>query len=745
MTGPPMYPNPGSPQSPRQFAGRRRFGGGGFTSTTGSLGDGGAPNDGMLQQPQQPSGTFQPQRPRRATHQPPAPSGAQPTATSQPPQPQAGVQQAPRPTFAQMQEMGQARPAPPSINQFQGQLQGALSQNIAQPSRYGMPQVQQIDSALTAQLKQQFGAQQKQLDEEMARRGVLSSSIAGGNYGDLAGQHATALASMKAQLIQDAARTNAQDQSAALGAGQNYLTSQQTFGLGQGALGVQQQQADTSRQSVSNQYDLGQRQLGQQGYQFERGLGEQGRQFDIESELARILGVGNLGVAQQQANTQQAGTLGQLGIARDQLTQQGTQFERSMGEEGRQFDIQQQLAQALGLGGLDLQNRQLTQQGSQFQQQNDLARLLGLGNLEVDRGQLSLSRELGLGGLDVQKRQLQQQGTQFDRTLNLDALKNSQQYGLQTSAQNIQQQQFAQQLAQQLGLATMQDKTANRGVDANAALAQNDLMLKVANLLGSMGGFQGGTFGGTSTGGSGTGTTNTGGLATSDPRNSTVNFGGRTFSWAEWQAYTAAHPNYATEGLDPNWQWTPPNPTNTKPGNPGDNDTPTWITPPTGSNNTTPTTGGSTVGSTTSGLMPQPPAWIEDPAQREEWLRLMTKQQEWRNSPAGSEMSDSIAKRGPEAWEAVLRQGLSEEEQFRLNNMNTRQGGKDDGEWIGGKTTGVYSNEGEDTAPGWKGLLQMLMQGWNPNNRNGWNPLPGGGYNPAPSGYYPSWQTSQSW
>jgi hypothetical protein len=64
-----------------------------------------------------------------------------------------------------------------------------------------------------------------------------------------------------------------------------------------------------------------------------------------------------------------------------------------------------------------------------------------------------------------------------DRSTNLSS-------GLQLLGLNQNSDQFSRNLAQQLGIATMQDKTANRGVDANASLANNDLMLRVLAALG---------------------------------------------------------------------------------------------------------------------------------------------------------------------------------------------------------------------------------------------------------------------
>ena len=93
-------------------------------------------------------------------------------------------------TFSQMQAQGQARPLPaqqagPSSqtptyqpsqqqNQLGNQLQHAVSQTLAAPTRYDMPQVQQVRDALTNQLQTQYAGQQKQINDQLASRGLLS-------------------------------------------------------------------------------------------------------------------------------------------------------------------------------------------------------------------------------------------------------------------------------------------------------------------------------------------------------------------------------------------------------------------------------------------------------------------------------------------------------------------------------------------------------------------------------------------
>jgi hypothetical protein len=415
MTGPMMDQPSTASFAPRQFAGQRASGGQAGQETL--MGGTAGSQSGMLQQT--PSPRFQTNRP-----QAPAPSqGAQPS-------------------FAQMQGQGLARPNP--TGSVGGDLSGAVQNALQSPSRYDQAPVQQVRDAFTGQLQQEFGNQQQHLDEEMARRGIGASSIAAGYNGDLAGQQSNAMANMNASLIQDRARTYAQDQSSALGAGQAYEGNQGQLGLGyaglgqQGALGFGQ--LDLANRANQQQYGLAGQQLGlqaqKQGQDYSLGQGGLGvQQGDLA--LRGQLGMGNLGVQQQQV-ANQANQFGQdYGL-------------RSQGQQ-QQYGLAQQdygLRSQLGLGGLGLQEQQLAQSGNQF-----------------DRG-------------------LAQSGSQFDRN-----------YGLAQSGQQNQQQQFAQSLAQQLGIATMGDRTQNRSVDAQSELAKNDLYLRIMAALGGPSEF--GKYGGT--------------------------------------------------------------------------------------------------------------------------------------------------------------------------------------------------------------------------------------------------------
>jgi len=251
--------------------------------------------------------------------------------------------------------------APTSAPDVGAQYQQAVSNALAAPSRYDLPQVQQVRDALTAQLQQQFAGDSRRLDEQMAQRGLSASSIGGGYQGDLRAAQATALANLNAQLIQGQAATSAGDLAASLGAGaqqqalaQQALQNQQQFGLAQGAL----------TGNYGGQQTLSAQQLAQQGSQFGQSLAQQQLENQQQYGLAQA----------QQALAQQLG-LGNLANAQAQTANQAAQFGQSFGqqqlENTQQYGLaqaQQALAQQLGLGNMNLDQQRIANQANQFAQ-----------------------------------------------------------------------------------------------------------------------------------------------------------------------------------------------------------------------------------------------------------------------------------------------------------------------------------------------------------------------------------------
>lgn len=151
------------------------------------------------------------------------------------------------PTFAQMQQEGQARPAAPVTpqtgsyatgsrgrrivgatgpvvdigraqtptptpsNPFLDMIRNALTGAGTSPSRFDTDLYTRLRDAALGDIEADFSARQQMLDEEMARRGLSSSSIAAGRMGDLAGQQARARTNLETDLLARAAETQMQD------------------------------------------------------------------------------------------------------------------------------------------------------------------------------------------------------------------------------------------------------------------------------------------------------------------------------------------------------------------------------------------------------------------------------------------------------------------------------------------------------------------------------------------------------
>lgn len=270
------------------------------------------------------------------------------------------------PTFAQLQQSGQARPAPPrpqappqqpmnpqgppqsgGPSPIQGQLNSSISNSLANPNPYNSDTVQQINAALTGQTNQEFGAQKKQLEENLASRGLSASTIGGGYYGDLAGQQDQALANMRANLVGQSANGQLQGTAQAQGAAQNAINSSNQLGLSQQQLALQ------SQLGLGN-LNLGQQQLNQSGSQFGQTLDFQKLQnsqnYGLNQQqlaLQSQLGLGNLALGQ-----------GDLSLRQQQTGNQNNQFYAGLGQNYDLANMQNQTQNR----GLDI-----TQQGQQNQ------------------------------------------------------------------------------------------------------------------------------------------------------------------------------------------------------------------------------------------------------------------------------------------------------------------------------------------------------------------------------------------
>lgn len=415
---------------------------------------------------------------------------------------------APQQTFAQLQKQGLARPAAPAAptaqpfaqhtgseqgKQMRERLQQQLQQFGQAPSRYDTQAFQQIRGAQAANLQAEYGAQQKALNEELARRGLSASSIGGGRMGDLAGQQARALASLDAQLLQQAADTQAADRAQLLQSGQ---------GLAElaGSQDLAQFEANRVAQAATFENQLRAAQFGQQQYesagqqamqaaQAEEAAQQAARQFDLAAtgqsaqlslDLQRLLG------QQEIEQAQLTGTLG------GQQTLAGQQ----MAEQRRQFDIEQALKQQLGTGGLDIQRGQLTldQQRLAFQQQDAQAERALREAMQTR--ELSAQEKQQLADIaarkDLQTQQITEQARQFGLTLNDQQAARIYQGGFTTQELALKRTQIDNELALQN---RQLDETERNNLALNAI--ERDRVANQASQFGQQLGIQQGTLTGT--------------------------------------------------------------------------------------------------------------------------------------------------------------------------------------------------------------------------------------------------------
>ena len=349
-------------------------------------------------------------------------------------------QQQPAQTFAQLQQRGMARPAPQApqgqpFQRFGGSEQAQqarsgmltqLQQQLAQPTRFDTQAFQQIRGAQAANLQAEYGAEQQRLNEELARRGLSASSVGGGRMGDLAGQQARALASLDAQLLQQAAQTQAQDRLAAMqAAGQ--------FAELAGAQDLAQFEANRVAQAAEFQQALQGAQFGQQQTEFERGQAlaaaqaqQQGGLQGMELALRRQLGLGELGLSERRQTAQET----QFGQS---LAEQRAAREQQAGLSGRELDLRaQQLQQEEALQGrsLSIEEARLAAQQEQFTktQEQQAAQFEATLSAEDKRFASTLKeqqaarlQQLGISDkqLDLEAQRLKQQAELEGRSLSL--------------------------------------------------------------------------------------------------------------------------------------------------------------------------------------------------------------------------------------------------------------------------------------------------------------------------------------
>lgn len=261
----------------------------------------------------------------------------------------------PAPTFSQLQQQGYARPpAPPPPMQPQGQaqqgfpaqsgLQQALMQavmgGLQNPSSYGTEQVQQTYNRLGGQIDDQYAQQRTQADEEMARRGIYDSTIAGGRLHDLNIGQRSARTDLAARLAEEQARMAQQARNDSIGNAMGMYKTDTDIGLAQQRFGLEQSDQALRERLGMGGLEIDRSRLGLESSDqaLRERLGMAGLAGDAEDRALREkLGMGGLaGDAADRALRSTLG-MGQLGMDQQRLTNQANQFGQEFGQRQTEF------------------------------------------------------------------------------------------------------------------------------------------------------------------------------------------------------------------------------------------------------------------------------------------------------------------------------------------------------------------------------------------------------------------------
>lgn len=276
----------------------------------------------------------------------------------------------------------------PGANPLDMQLQRALMGAVQNPSAYGSDVVGQTYDMLNRRLGQGYDAERQRINEDMARRGLYNSSIAGGRLGDLATNQAYAQQDLATNLLRDQAQTYGQDRTSALGQAMGY--SGQTFGnqlagfqANQSATGQNFQQELATRAFQGDQQAmqvlnaLQQSTFGRESQAQQFGQNLQQQQFASNEQdrmLNALLGVSGF--------NQQAGQQGYQNQLSSQGFQQGLEAQRfGQAQSGYQTNANQQqqaLQNLLGYGQQGFSNQMETARFNQAQDAQLVSLLLGL-------------------------------------------------------------------------------------------------------------------------------------------------------------------------------------------------------------------------------------------------------------------------------------------------------------------------------------------------------------------------------
>lgn len=282
--------------------------------------------------------------------------------------------------------------------------------------------------------------------QNVAGAGQMGSGMERGAFADLANKRALQLDTERQSLINKAVADSIADQYANIAIAQQQQGFQASQVQADRTYGLQEGQLDLARETGRGNLDLARQAEERAGRTTEAQIGLATRQ----QNLAETLGLSNLSLAQAQQKLDEMVKTGQLSIA-----------------QAQQVLAEKESTQRFGLAerSQDFAERSADREFGLADRQQSLSETLGLGGLSLDQTRLALQQEVERGRLTLEEAD----------------------QALRERSQEIQQDQFARQLAQSLEVATMGDRTQNREIDAQAALAQNEMYLRIAQMLAAMG------------------------------------------------------------------------------------------------------------------------------------------------------------------------------------------------------------------------------------------------------------------
>ena len=340
---------------------------------------------------------------------PQAPGAAAPGTPMPAPAPPMGGQMQ---TFAQMQRAGLPRPAPvmpqmpgptPTFQAPQAPLgdatQQAMAQQLAQPTGFDDAAVQRAFQQLSGGVDDDYNTRDRQINEEMARRGLHASSVGAGRLSDSNLSRRSAKEGIATDLLTEQARSLASARSQAIA--QSLGAQQQQFGQAADVYGLNRSAGQQDFQNT-----LQGTELAESMHRGDREYGLQSGQLGLEAELGR----GELGLRGELGR-------GELGLARDRY---GLESELGRGELGLRGELgrgelglardRYGLESELGRGELGLRGRQLDADIAGTAEDRALRRELGLGDLGLQRDRFGLEGELGRGSLDLNRNEQSMRG-----------------------------------------------------------------------------------------------------------------------------------------------------------------------------------------------------------------------------------------------------------------------------------------------------------------------------------------------